>query len=178
MKEYKVTITETLKMDVCVEAETQHEAEQKVFDAWRNSEYILDADNFIDVDFDAEDLVPKVEMSYAELSALFKSVNDKALPHITGYVVFTSDSFDKPYNEESRSYRISSNNKAYQSGMGGYSIYASCLDGTDLCLRLEGYMRGDNGWKIEKCYMLKDDYNKLMTQLSPCVQPRLDKNAR
>ncbi len=178
LKEYKVTITETLKKDVYVEAETRHEAEQKVFDAWRNSEHILDADNFIDADFDAEDLAPKVEMSYSELSALFRSVNDKALPHITGYVVFTSDSFDKPYNEESRTYQISSNNKAYQSGMGSYSIYASCLDGTDPCLRLDGYMRGEDAWRIEKCYMLKDDYNKLMTQLSPCVQFRPDKDAR
>ena len=175
MKEYKVTITETLKKDVYVEAETQLEAEQKVSDAWKNGDYILDADHFVDVDFEAEDTVPKKEMCYVELSSLFTSVNDKGLPHITGYVVFTAGSFDKPYNEESRTYRISSNNKAYQSGKGGYSIYASCLDGTDPSLRLEGYMRGENAWQIEKCYMLQDDYNKLMTTLE---QTRQDKDAR
>ena len=53
MKEYDVTITETLKMTVTVEAESQMEAEQMVSDNWRNQEYILDADNFTGVDFKA-----------------------------------------------------------------------------------------------------------------------------
>lgn len=39
MKEYDVTITETLKMTVTVEAESQLEAEQMVSDNWRNQEY-------------------------------------------------------------------------------------------------------------------------------------------
>lgn len=178
MKEYKVTITETLQMNVFVEAGSQWEAEQIVSDGWRNGEYVLDSDHFVDVDFEAEDTQPKIEMSYAELSSLFRSVNDKRLPAITGYIVFTADSFDKPYSEESRTYRVSSENKAYQSGMGGYSIYGSCLDGTDQCLRLDGYMRGENAWKIEKCYMLKDDYDRLLTQLEPYTKPRQDRDAR
>lgn len=53
MKEYDVTITETLKMTVTVEAESQLEAEQMVSDNWRNQEYILDADNSTGVDFKA-----------------------------------------------------------------------------------------------------------------------------
>lgn len=53
MKEYDVTITETLKMTVTVEAESQLEAEQMVSDNWRNQEYILDADNFTGVAFKA-----------------------------------------------------------------------------------------------------------------------------
>ena len=53
MKEYDVTITETLKMTVTVKAESQLEAEQIVSDNWRNQEYILDADNFAGVDFKA-----------------------------------------------------------------------------------------------------------------------------
>lgn len=72
-------------------------------------------------------------------------------------VVFTADSFDKEYSEESRSYIVSSDNKAFLDGMGGYSIYASCLDGTDPCVRLEGYMAaehgGKDGWKVEYCYI-------------------------
>ena len=40
-----------------------------------------------------------------------------------------------------------------KSDMGGYSVYASCLDGSDPCVRLDGYMfdehGGENGWKIE-----------------------------
>lgn len=178
MKEYKVTITETLKMNVVVEAEDQFEAEQIVSDRWHNGEYILDADNFIEVDFDSEEAHPQVEMSYAKLSYLFRSANDKELTPIVGYITFTSDSFDKDYNEISRTYRVSSENKAYQSGMGGYSIYASCLDGTDPCIRLEGYMRGENAWKIEKCYMFKDDYDKLIKDLEPYTKPQRERDER
>ena len=178
MRDFYVTITETLKMRLNVEAESMDEAIDKVQDGWRSGEYILDADYFEDVDFEAEDITPKVEMSYAELSTLFRSVNDKGLSHIVGYIVFTEDSFDQTYSEVSRTYRVSSDNKAYQSGMGGYSIYGSCLDGTDPCIRLEGYMRGENAWKIEKCYMLKDDYDRLLTELAPYTKPDRDRNAR
>ena len=57
---FKVTITETLKKTVYVEeAElkefTPQEAEQLVSDRWHNSEYILDAENFIGVEFEAEE---------------------------------------------------------------------------------------------------------------------------
>ena len=52
-RKYTVTITETLKMNVEVEAEDEFEAEQIVSDRWHNSEYILDADNFTNVDFKA-----------------------------------------------------------------------------------------------------------------------------
>lgn len=53
MKEFDVTITETLSMTVTVEAENERQAEQIVSDRWRNSEYILDADHFKGVDFAA-----------------------------------------------------------------------------------------------------------------------------
>jgi len=53
LREFEVTITETLKMKVTVEAKDRLEAEQIVSDKWRDSEYILDADDFIDVEFEA-----------------------------------------------------------------------------------------------------------------------------
>lgn len=53
MKEYEVTITETLKMTATVEAESEQEARDLVNTQWRNSEYILDADHFHGVDFTA-----------------------------------------------------------------------------------------------------------------------------
>lgn len=53
-KTFSVTITETLKMTVEVEATSRDEAEQIVSDNWHRSEYILDADNFVGVDFSAE----------------------------------------------------------------------------------------------------------------------------
>lgn len=54
MKVFDVTITETLKMTVTVEADSQLEAEQLVSDRWNNSEYILDAENFTGADFKAK----------------------------------------------------------------------------------------------------------------------------
>ena len=51
MREFEVTITEKLTMKVTVEAANQREAEQIVSDKWENSEYILDADHFVGVDF-------------------------------------------------------------------------------------------------------------------------------
>ena len=50
MNEYDITIRETLEMTVTVEAESREEARQIVADRWKNSEYILDADSFKDVE--------------------------------------------------------------------------------------------------------------------------------
>ena len=50
MKEYDITIRETLEMTVTVEAESREEARQKVADNWKNGEYILDAESFKDVE--------------------------------------------------------------------------------------------------------------------------------
>lgn len=105
----------------------------------------------------------QIEISYYDMKRKFYEAEESG-QHIKGYIVFTADSFDKPYNEISRTYCISSNNKAFQSGMGGYSIYGSCLDGTDPCLRMDGFMAdehgGKNGWKIERCYINSDDLIK------------------
>lgn len=59
MKKFDVTITETLKKTVEVEAESLEEAEQRVNDEWRRGEYILDAENFTEVNFDAEEKQPE-----------------------------------------------------------------------------------------------------------------------
>jgi hypothetical protein len=50
---FSVAITETLKTTVEIEAASREEAEQIASDNWRNSEYILDADNFAGVEFEA-----------------------------------------------------------------------------------------------------------------------------
>lgn len=96
-----------------------------------------------------------VEMTFAEMRSRFCEAENEGKEHLSGYIVFTQDSFDKPYDERSRTYGVSSNNKAFQAGMGGYSIFGSCLDGTDPCVRLDGYMFGENAWKMEKCYMIE-----------------------
>ena len=59
MKKFNVTITETLKKTVEVEAESLDEAEQIVNDSWYKGDYILDADNFDGVVFDATEKQPE-----------------------------------------------------------------------------------------------------------------------
>ena len=113
----------------------------------------------------------QMDMSYAQLTEMFRTAEHEGR-HMTGYVVFTEDSFNKPYSERSRTYEISSNNKAFQEGKGGYSIFASCLDGTDPCLRLDGYMaaeKGDkDGWKIERCYVVSPTREMIDILAGPC----------
>lgn len=55
MKEFDVTITETLRLTVSVEASSKEEAEQLVNDQWRAGDHVLDADNFVDVEFESND---------------------------------------------------------------------------------------------------------------------------
>lgn len=55
MKKFEVTITETLKKKVEVEAETEEEAKQIVTDEWYKGDHILDADNFTEVVFEAKE---------------------------------------------------------------------------------------------------------------------------
>lgn len=100
------------------------------------------------------------------LSTLMQSVIEDEQPpgnaiiaHNEGVDLLPSNT--KPYPEAARTYAVSSNNKAFQPNMGGYSIYASALDGSDPMIRLEGYMQsekgGKDGWKIERCYMKSDE---------------------
>lgn len=106
-----------------------------------------------------------VEMEYREMVSRFRDAESKGR-HLVGYVVFTEESFKEKYPLESRTYVISSNNKAFQPSMGGYSIYASSLDGSDKLVRLERYMAdeqgGNDGWKIEKCYMKEDGNREIL----------------
>ena len=99
----------------------------------------------------------QVDMTYSELAAQFREQERSGTGrHMLGYIVFTEDSFTEPYTEEQRTYVVSSDNKAYRPNMGGYSIYASSLDGADKMVRLEQYMAaehgGKDGWKVERCY--------------------------
>ena len=103
----------------------------------------------------------ELELPYCELKKRLRAAEREKSGSLVGYIVFTEDSFDKTYPIEARTYMVSSNNKAFQDGMGGYSIYGSSVDGEDLCVRLDGYMKdehgGTNGWKIEKCYVYQDE---------------------
>lgn len=53
MNKYNVVITETLKKTIEIEAESRQDAERIATDNWHKSEYILDADDFSQVSFEA-----------------------------------------------------------------------------------------------------------------------------
>jgi hypothetical protein len=55
LKEFEVTITETLEKKITVEALSKDEAEQAVRDMWNDEDIILDADDYIDVSFNTDD---------------------------------------------------------------------------------------------------------------------------
>lgn len=107
----------------------------------------------------------EVDMRYGEMAQKFREA-EKSGNHLDGYIVFTEDSFIEKYPLESRTYVVSSDNKAYRPNMGGYSIYATSLDGTDKNVRLEAYMAaekgGKDGWKIERCYMKEREMIEIM----------------
>ena len=103
------------------------------------------------------------DMTYQKMRSFFRAA-ERNHQHFTGYIVFSQASFNKPYSLESRTYVVSSDNKAYQPNRNGYSIYADSLDGTDQGVRLEQYMAsekgGPDGWQIERCYMMSDEVKK------------------
>lgn len=68
---------------------------------------------------------------------------------LTGVVVFKDEGANKGFSLESRSYRFSSDNKFFISGMGGNSIFARNLDNTD-DIRLDWYL---GNWEIDYCYI-------------------------
>lgn len=107
------------------------------------------------------------KLSYKELAELFRAREsaNSCVPyherkHLTGCIVFTEDSFTRPYSLEARTYAVSSDNKAFQANMGGYSIYGSAIDGSDPLVRLDGYMAaekgGKDGWRVDYCYLTEE----------------------
>ena len=107
-------------------------------------------------------------MNYQELTKLFYQHESSAPErYLTAYITFSSFGPENTteYPWEARTYVVSSNNKAFQPNKGGYSIFGSCLDGTDDCVRLDHLMKeehgGKNGWVVEECciigYLLLSD---------------------
>ena len=103
------------------------------------------------------------KITYAEMKKRFREHEEAEAKnptgkHLIGYVVFTLDSFLEEYSVESRTYHISSDNKAYKPDMLGYSIFGSNVKGDDTGVRLDRYMReekgGARGWKVDFCYIV------------------------
>ena len=100
-------------------------------------------------------------ITYDELKNIMRKA-DKDGKTLEGIIVFTEDSFDKPYSEEERSYKVSNEtSKGLQDGKISNSIWGDCLDGKDLAVRLDAYMYdGEDGWKIDYCYLLDNNEEK------------------
>ena len=98
-------------------------------------------------------------MKYVELKQIFRELKQTSpREDLTAHIIFTEDSFSRQYPLLSRTYLVSSDNKAFWPNMGGYSIFAYCLDGTDQGVRLDWYMEDEGypgGWKVEDCYILE-----------------------
>lgn len=100
-------------------------------------------------------------MNYKQLKELFcRQEREHSGTHLTGCITFSSfgSNNKQHYPWCSRTYVISSDNKAFQPGKCGYSIFGSCLDGTDCGLRLSEVMRdehgGEDGWVVENCFVI------------------------
>ena len=77
MKSFDIEITETLQRTVSVIADSREEAEQMVDDGWHNVDYVLDSEDFIDVDFKTVGEGEKeLSKSKKELDALLVKPNE------------------------------------------------------------------------------------------------------
>lgn len=95
-------------------------------------------------------------MTYQELKSLF-CAHERANPriHLTAHITFSrfGSTNKREYNRQERTYIISSNNKAFQPSKGGYSIYGSCLDGTE-CIHMREEHGGTDGWILRTVALL------------------------
>ena len=105
-------------------------------------------------------------MTKLTLEQLFKAISEHNEKHhvtqqfedknsLTCVIVFSSKNWpDKDFPEASRSYAFSSDNKFFIPEMGGNSIFAESLDGSDRGVRLDWYL---HEWKyIDYCYIKED----------------------
>ena len=63
-------------------------------------------------------------------------------------ITYSQDNFKEQFTEHERTYRVSSENKYFDSSMIGTSMYGNCLDGSDNGVRLDLYK-----WRIEKIHV-------------------------
>ncbi|MGN0442186.1 MAG: YodL domain-containing protein [Acutalibacteraceae bacterium] len=85
---YEVTITETLQRKVSVSAESAEETEVKVTDRWNKSEIILNADDFVGVDYKAKLIKPvQQQIENSDLEAQIAKQAEKAPTEFSIYQI-------------------------------------------------------------------------------------------
>lgn len=84
-------------------------------------------------------------------TTLHELANDKTWEEAV--IVFTEDTFDKPYTELERSYKVNHDCRYFDPSKIANSIFGNCLDGIDIGVRLDHYIY--QGWEIDYCYITK-----------------------
>lgn len=103
------------------------------------------------------------KMTYNELRNFFMKHNDNGglKNPVSGYIVFSESNWpDRHYPESSRTYEISSDNKAFRRSCCSSSLFGSCTDGSDQGVRLDWYMAdfgNKGGWLVDYCYLKEED---------------------
>lgn len=66
-----------------------------------------------------------------------------------------------PFTDEQRSYAFTNHNKFFIPSNIGNSIFADCLDGNDIGIRLDWYINPGvaGSWKVEYCYIKEEVTN-------------------
>lgn len=102
------------------------------------------------------------KLTYAEFKNRMIEHNKTEQQPIYGVIVFREDTFSKVYPLDSRSYVVSSDNKAF-GDYSGYSIFGSSMDGSDMFIRLDCYIAEEcdngKGWEVDYCYFIDDIEN-------------------
>ena len=100
-------------------------------------------------------------LTYSELAARFVEHNRthnvrtqfSDASQLKAVIVFKPESWPgQRYSLLERSYEVVSDNKAFIPGLGWTSLFGNCLDGKDLGVRLDDYIR-HAGWQVDYCYI-------------------------
>ena len=119
-------------------------------------------------------------MTYPELRDLFVEHNKTQLAKpVSACIVFAESNWpDRHYPVQSRTYEISSDNKAFRSSCCSTSLFGSCLDGTDQMVRLDWYMKdfGNKGmvWPLFYAGAFFLVFNGIVTLALSRTEKKLD----
>lgn len=94
------------------------------------------------------------KITMAKLFEIMHTYNDRFpekqdTANLSAVIVYKASNWSKPYSLEERSYKVTNNNRFFQSNKISNSLFGDCLDGKDLGVRLDVYK-----WDVEYCYML------------------------
>lgn len=104
------------------------------------------------------------KISFAEMEREMLAYNKKYgitdwsadKPKLYAIVCFDKKSFKKTFSEPVRSYLIDNMANAFFPHKISFALSGDCLDGIDRDVRLDWYMRGEENWKVEYCYLIED----------------------